>query len=163
MSSLPFSNGLSGIIEVSQKQKIGKMKEVTFGPFIPGSSDEEDNDSSVKVGQVAKVEEQLIEFEKNELKDKVAAESAEEEQPANLLKSAAQIFMEEKVSADNAKKKVAAKLALLEEEVKLGHHLLLQSKTLVKSQKALLLMKVRVKYNKCHSFLRGKVISAHKS
>ena len=155
---MPRVNGLNGIIEVS------KLKEVTFGPYIPGYSDEEDSiDSDVKVEQVAKVEEQLITFEQDELEDKVAAISTEEEKPALLLKSAAQIFLEEKAAADKVKKKVAAKLALLEEEVKIGHQLLLQSKTLVKSQEALLLRKVRVKYNKCHSFSRGKVISAHRS
>ena len=155
---MPRVNGLNGIIEVS------KLKEVTFGPYIPGYSDEEDSiDSDVKVEQVAKVEEQLITFEQDELEDKVAAISTEEEKPAILLKSAAQIFLEEKAATDKVKKKVAAKLALLEEEVKIGHQLLLQSKTLAKSLEALLLRKVRVKYNKCHSFSRGKVISAHRS
>ena len=155
---MPRVNGLSGIIEVS------KMKEVTFGPYIPGFSDEEDSiDSSAEDEQVAKVEEKLITFEQDELREKVAADSAGEKQPDVLLKSAAQIFLEEKAAADKVKKKVAAKLALLEEEVKIGHQLLLQSKTLVKSQEALLLKKVRVTYNKCHSFLRGKVVSAHRS
>ena len=105
------------------------MKEVTFGPYIPGFSDEEDSiDSSAEDEQVAKVEEKLITFEQDELREKVAADSAGEKQPDVLLKSAAQIFMEEK-AADSVKKKIAAKLALLEEEVKIGHRLLLQSKT----------------------------------
>ena len=155
---MPRVNGLSGIIEVS------KMKEITFGPYIPGFSDEEDSiDSSAEDEQVAKVEEKLITFEQDELREKVAADSAGEKQPDVLLKLAAQIFMEEKAAADSVKKKIAAKLALLEEEVKIGHQLLFQSKTLVKSQEALLLKKVRVTYNKCHSFLRGKVVSAHRS
>ena len=58
---MPWVNGLSGITKVS------KLKEVTFGPYIPGYSDEEDSiDSDIKVEQVAKVEEQLITFEQDE-------------------------------------------------------------------------------------------------
>ena len=56
-----------------------------------------------------------------------------------------------------------AKLAHLEKEVKLGHQLLQQTKTLKESKRALLLRKVRVKFNKCYKFWRGEVISAHNS
>ena len=78
------------------------------------------------------------------------------------IKSAQQAFLEEK-AAEVLKKKVVAKLELLEEEVKIRHQLLLQSKTLLASKQALLQKKVRVTFNKCHKFWRGKVVSAHKS
>jgi len=78
-------------------------------------------------------------------------------------KSAAQIFMVEKQVKLYAKKKMRAKLALLEKEVELAKQLLQQSKTLQESKEALLMKKVRVKYNKCHKFWRGSVVSAHKS
>ena len=49
--------------------------------------------------------------------------------------------------------------------MKLVKHLLEQTKTSEEEQglEALLLKKVRVTYNKCHTFWRGKVISVHKS
>ena len=71
--------------------------------------------------------------------------------------------IEEKQEKQKAKKKMRAKLALLEKEVQLGQQLLLQTKTLWKIKEALLTQKVRVTYNKCHKFWRGSVISAHKS
>ena len=77
------------------------------------------------------------------------------------IKSAQQAFLEEK-AAEVLKKKVVAKLELLEEEVKIRHQLLLQSKTLLASKQALLQKKVRVTFNKCHKFWRGSVVSAHK-
>merc|ERR1719376_2075326 len=61
------------------------------------------------------------------------------------------------------KMKMRAKLALLEKEVILGQHLLHQTRTLLQSKEALLMRKVRVTFNKCHKFWRGKVVSAHKS
>ena len=70
---------------------------------------------------------------------------------------------EEKLKKTKAKKKMLAKLALLEREVTLGARLLLQAKTLHESKEALLHTNVRVKYNMCHRFWRGKVISSHKS
>ena len=87
----------------------------------------------------------------------------DEKTTASDSKSAAQVFMEEKVEKSNARQKMGAKLALLEEVVKLGRQLLEQTRTLKRSKEALLLRKVRVAYNKCHKFWRGKVISAHKS
>ena len=78
-------------------------------------------------------------------------------------RSAADIFMEEKLEKKKAMKKMLAKLALLEREVTLGEQLLLQAKTLRQSKEALLHKKVRVKYYKYHKLWRGKVISAHKS
>ena len=78
-------------------------------------------------------------------------------------KSAAQIFMKEKQEKLHTKKKMRAKLTLLEKEVKLAQQLLLQAKTLRESKEALLHKKVRVKYNQCHKFWRGNVVSAHKS
>ena len=78
-------------------------------------------------------------------------------------KSAVEIFMEEKQEKVTAKKKMTAKLAMLEKEVTLGQHLLQQTKSLLKSKEALLMRKVRVTYNKCHSFMRGKVVYAHRS
>ena len=87
----------------------------------------------------------------------------EVKETASDSKSAAQVFMEEKVEKINARQKMGAKLALLEEVVKLGRQLLEQTRTLKRSKEALLLRKVRVAYNKCHKFWRGKVISAHKS
>ena len=74
-------------------------------------------------------------------------------------KSAAEIFMEEM----RAKKQLRAKLELLEKEVNLGHQLLLQTKTFLRSKEALLKSKVRTSYSKCHKFWRGKVVLAHKS
>ena len=71
--------------------------------------------------------------------------------------------MEEKIEQTRAKKKLRAKLELLEKEVKLGHQVLAQTKTLLKSKKALLRRKVRVNFNKCHKFWRGDIISMHKS
>ena len=71
--------------------------------------------------------------------------------------------MEEKIEQTYAKKKLRAKLELLEKEVKLGHQVLAQTKTLLKSKKALLRRKVRVNFNKCHKFWRGDIISMHKS
>ena len=82
---------------------------------------------------------------------------------ANNTKSAVQVFMEGKVEQFNAKEKLKTKLALLEQEVKLGLQLLEQTRTLKKSKEALLLKKVRVNFNKCHKFWRGEVIGAHKS
>ena len=78
-------------------------------------------------------------------------------------KSAVEIFMEEKQEKVTAKKKMTARLAMLEKEVTVGQHLLLQTKSLLKSKEALLMRKVRVTYNKCHSFMRGKVVYAHRS
>ena len=99
------------------------------------------------------------------LGDVSVAEAAEgvKQNDDNNTKSAEQIFMEEKLEKTKAKKKMLAKLAFLETEVMLGKRLLLQAKTLSESKQALLHKKVRVKYNKCHRFWRGKVISAHKS
>lgn len=71
--------------------------------------------------------------------------------------------LEEKIEQTRAKKKLRAKLELLEKEVKLGHQVLAQTKTLLKSKEALLRRKVRVNFNKCHKFWRGDIISMHKS
>jgi len=89
--------------------------------------------------------------------------TTKEEENVGTTKSAAQVFMEGKVVLDNAKEKMNAKLALLEVEVKLGRLLLEQTKTLKKSKEALLLQKVRVSFNKCHRFWRGRVVAAHRS
>merc|ERR1719458_2307067 len=78
-------------------------------------------------------------------------------------KSAAQVFMEEKVGKIKTKQKIEAKLALLKKEVKMGQQLLQQAKTLLKGKEALVQRKVRVTYNQCHKFWRGHVIFAHKS
>ena len=80
-----------------------------------------------------------------------------------VTKSAAQIFMEVKAEKTKTKMKLEAKLALLEKEVRLGHHLLEQTRTLLESKEALLRKKVRVSFNKCHKFWRGDVIAKHKS
>ena len=168
------------------------IKEVTFGPYIPCSDDEDTNDedfSSAKADQVVyEDEEELITLKQDEVKEMVAAESAQlldisdaedvptvdtikikpevdgsfakdDEVAKCKTKSAAQIFMEEKRAAGLAKEKIRAKLTLLEEELKLGQQLLLQAQTLRKSKEALLTQKVRVTYNKCHKFWRGSVIS----
>ena len=86
---------------------------------------------------------------------------ANEEENVGTFKSAAQVFMEEKAEHNNEKVKMKAKLALLEVEVKLGRLLLEQTKTLKKSKEALLLQKVRVSFNKCHKFWRGRFVAAH--
>merc|ERR1719458_1085625 len=78
-------------------------------------------------------------------------------------KSAAQVFMEEKVEKTKTKQKIVAKLALLKKEVKMGQQLLQQTKTLLRGKEALVKRKVRVTYNQCHKFWRGHVIFAHKS
>ena len=78
-------------------------------------------------------------------------------------KSAAQVFMEEKVEKTKTKQKIEAKLALLKKEVKMGQQLLQQTKTLLEGKEALVKRKVRVTYNQCHKFWRGHVIFAHKS
>ena len=70
-------------------------------------------------------------------------------------KSAAQVFMEEKVEKIKTKQKIEAKLALLKKEVKMGQQLLQQTKTLLKGKEALVHRKVRVTYNRCHKFWRG--------
>ena len=172
------------------------MKMVTFGPWIPCSDEEDSNDevsSSAKADQVVYEDvEELITLKQDEVKEMVAATSAQlldisiakdaptvdtnkikpevdgsfakdDEVAKCKTKSAAQIFMEEKRAAGLAKEKIRAKLALLEEEVKLGQQLLLQAKTLQNSKEALLSRKVRLTFNKCHKFWRGSVISAHKS
>ena len=98
------------------------------------------------------------------IKPEVDGSFAKDDEVAKCkTKSAAQIFMEEKRAAGLVKEKIRAKLALLEEELKMGQQLLLQAQTLRKSKEALLTQKVRVTYNKCHKFWRGSVISAHKS
>ena len=114
---------------------------------------------------IAKVDETAGDIKIKPLGDVSVAEAAEgvQQNDDNNTKSAEQIFMEEKLVKTKAKKKMLAKLALLEAEVMLGERLLLQAKTLRESKEALLLKKVRVKYNKCHKFWRGTVISAHKS
>jgi len=89
--------------------------------------------------------------------------TTKEEKNTGNTKSAAQVFMEEKVVQISAKEKMKATLALLEKEVKIGHQLLEQTITLKKSKEALLLRKVRVTFNKCHKFWRGRVLAAHKS
>ena len=89
--------------------------------------------------------------------------TTEEEETASNFKSAAQVFMEEKVEKIKAKQKMGAKLALLKREVKLGQQLLQQTKTLLKGKEALVQRKVRVTYNRCHKFWRGQVILAHKA
>ena len=86
----------------------------------------------------------------------------EEEKTDSNSKSAAQVFLEEKVEKIKARQQMGAKLALLKREVKVGRQLLQQTKTLLKSREALVKRKVRVSYNKCHKFWRGQVISAHK-
>merc|ERR1712051_716399 len=59
-------------------------------------------------------------------------------------KSAAQVFMEEKVEKIKTKQKIEAKLALLKKEVKMRQQLLQQTKTLLKGKEALVQRKVRV-------------------
>ena len=109
--------------------------------------------AAVKVKQSAEVK----------IKPLVDVSIAEAQQSDNSkTKSAAQIFMVEKQEKFNAKEKMKAKLALLEKEVKLKQQVLQQSRTLQESKEALLMKKVRVKYNKCHKFWRGSAISAHK-
>ena len=155
--------------------------------------EEDEVSSSAKAEQVVCEDvEELITLQQDELKEMVAAKPAQlldisiakdvpavdtikikpevdgsfakdDEVAKCKTKSAAQIFMEEKRAAGLAKEKIRAKLALLEEEVKLGQQLLLQAKTLQNSKEALLSRKVRVTFNKCHKFWRGSVISAHKS
>lgn len=155
--------------------------------------EEDEVSSSAKADQVVCEDvEELITLQQDELKEMVAAKPAQlldisiakdvptidtikikpevdgsfakdDEVAKYKTKSAAQIFMQEKRAAGRAKEKIRAKLALLEEELKMGQQLLLQAQTLRKSKEALLTQKVRVTYNKCHKFWRGSVISAHKS
>ena len=147
------------------------MKMVTFGPWIPCSDEEDSNDevsSSAKADQVVYEDvEELITLKQDEVKEMVAATSAQlldisiakdaqtvdttkikpevdgsfakdDEVAKYKTKSAAQIFMEEKRAAGLAKEKIRAKLTLLEEELKLGQQLLLQAQTLRKNKEALL-------------------------
>ena len=112
-----------------------------------------------------KQQEQLIALEEEEVEEsKVDVCITEDaEVTKSWTKSAAEIFMEEKIEQMRAKKQLRAKLELLEKEVNLGHQLLLQTKTFLRSKEALLKSKVRTSYSKCHKFWRGKVVLAHKS
>ena len=124
-----------------------KLTAPLTGPCVSSATEEEEVDEVFAAAQLV------------DLSIDVKPESSGELQS----KSAAQIFMEEKQEQVTAKKMMTAKLALLEKEVALGQHLLHQNKTLLHSKKALLMRKVRVTYNKCHKFWRGKGVSAHKS
>ena len=76
-------------------------------------------------------------------------------------KTAAQIFLEEEEAKNTVRKRAQLKLALLNQEVKLGHQLLQQKKTLVTSKQELQLMcKSRIKFVKRHKFWRGAPIAA---
>ena len=125
-----------------------KLTDPLTGPCVSSASEEEDEvfDAAAPA--------QLL-----DLSIDIKPESSGEVQP----KSAAQIFLKEKEEQLMAKMKMRAKLALLEKEVTLGQHLLHQTRMLLQSKEALLMRKVRVTYNKCHKFWRGKVVSAHKS
>ena len=121
-----------------------KLTAPLTGPCVSSATEEEEVDEVFAAAQLV------------DLSIDVKPESSGELQS----KSAVQIFMEEKQEQLTAKKKLRAKLALLEKEVALGQHLLQQTKLMLQSKEALLKRKVRVTYNKCHSFLRGKVVSA---
>ena len=123
-----------------------KLTAPLTGPCVSSASEEE-------------VDEVFAHAQLMDLSINVKPESSGELQS----KSAVEIFMEEKQEKVTAKKKMTAKLAMLEKEVTLGQHLLQQTKSLLKSKEALLMRKVRVTYNKCHSFMRGKVVYAHRS
>ena len=116
--------------------------------------------SDIKVAAVAAVQPEPVQPEPVQL---LNLSNAEEEEITGNTKSAAQVFMEEKVKQTNACLRMKAKLALLEKEVKLGHQVLAQTETLLKSKEALLRRKVRVTFNKCHKFWRGNIIAMHKS
>ena len=76
-------------------------------------------------------------------------------------KTAAQIFLEEEAAKNTVRKRAQLKLALLNQEVQLGHQLLQQKKTLVTSKQELQLMcKSRIKFVKRHKFWRGAPIAA---
>ena len=171
---MPRVKGLSGIIEVC------KWKEVTFGPYIPGYSDEDSIASGEEVGEIAKVEEQLITFEQDELKEKVAASvpevamssvserwtTFEEEKLATehmLSKFGAQAVLNRLGGEVSARTKLLKKLALQEQEVKLSQQIIKQKKLLVLGKQALSLASKKVKYNVCHKFKRGGVVAAFKS
>ena len=83
-----------------------------------------------------KQQEQLIALEEEEVEEsKVDVCITEDaEVTKSWTKSAAEIFMEEKIEQMRAKKKLRAKLELLEKEVKLRHQLLQQTKTLLRSK-----------------------------
>ena len=112
-----------------------------------------------------KQQDQLISLDEEEVEESMVDVCVTEdaEVAKSLTKSAAEIFMEEKIEQMRAKKKLRAKLELLEKEVKLRHQLLQQAKTLLRSKEAMLKSKVRISYSKCHKFWRGKVVLAHKS
>ena len=171
---MPRVKGLSGIIEVC------KWKEVTFGPYIPGYSDEDSIASGEEVGEIAEVEEQLITFEQDELKEKVAASvpevamssvserwtTFEEEKLATehmLSKFGAQAVLNRLGGEVSARTKLLKKLALQEQEVKLSQQIIKQKKLLVLGKQALSLASKKVKYNVCHKFKRGGVVAAFKS
>ena len=111
--------------------------------------------SDIKVAAVADVQLEPVQL--------LNLSNAEEEEITGNTKSAAQVFMEEKVKQTNACLRMKAKLALLEKEVKLGHQVLAQTETLLKSKEALSRRKVRVTFIKCHKFWRGNIIAMHKS
>ena len=112
-----------------------------------------------------KQQDQLISLDEEEVEESMVDVCVTEDADVakSWTKSAAEIFMEEKIEQMRAKKKLRAKLELLEKEVKLGHQLLQQTKTLLRSKEAMLNSKVRISYSKCHKFWRGKVVLAHKS
>ena len=84
--------------------------------------------------------------------------NAEEEETTGNTKSAARVFMEEKVKQTNA---LLQKLSAMEKENALRRQLLSQHAALARSQHALKLRKERTKLYTAHKFKLGAILSSH--
>ena len=175
MSSLPFSNGLKGIIQTPPR-KVQEQHYSNKGIIQTPPRKVQDQQHQDQVSEDINAEEDLGKVEQEMVAaniPEVAMSSVserwttfEEEKLATeqmLNKFGAQAVLNKLGGEVSARTKLLKKLALQEQEVKLGQQIIKQKKLLVQSKQALSLSSQKVKYNVCHRFKRGGVIMAFKS
>ena len=162
MSMLPFSNGLKGIIQTPPRKVEEQQHQDQVSDDVKAEEDPSSPEDLRKVEQemvaannpevaIAAVEERWTTFEE----EKLATEQM-------LRRFGAQAVLNKLGGEVSARTNLLKKLALHEQEVKLGQQIIKQKNLLVQSKQALTLMSKKVKYNICHKFRRGGIVEAFK-
>ena len=162
-----WSNGLSSIIQ-SPPRKVQEQHaaedqhqqgENTAQADVKAATTED-----LRNGEENMVAATIPEITVSAVEERWTTDAEEKQETEQLLQElGAQAVLNMLGDEVSARTKLLQKLVLYEQEVKLGHQLLEQKQTLLRSKQALILMSRRIKYNVCHRLKRGGVIKATKS